>query len=72
MPEGPSDTFDTMCQLLSAIPRDGENNSELWTTVDKDKTGVRDRGKLKLIKGFSLYLVLMAKNFFFEGKTETR
>jgi hypothetical protein len=72
MPEGPPDSFDSMCQLLSNIPRDGENNAELWTTVDKDKTGVRADGKLKLIKGFSLYLVLMAKNFFFEGKTETR
>jgi hypothetical protein len=72
MPEGPPDTFDNMCQLLSAIPRDGENNSELWTTVDKNKTGVREGGKLKLIKGFSLYLCLMAKNFFYEGKIETR
>jgi hypothetical protein len=72
MPEGPPDGFEAMCQLLSTIPRDGENNAELWTTVDKQQNGVRERAYVKLIKGFSLYLVLMAKNFFFEGKTETR
>lgn len=72
MPEGPPDQFEAMCQLLTAIPRDGDNNSQLWTTVDKDKTNVRAKAVLKLIVGFSLYLVLMAKNFFFEGKTETR
>lgn len=82
-----------MCQLLAAIPRDGDNNSELWTTVDKviffepsfdfslsidfplfiqDKTNMRSKAVMKLIVGFSIYLILMAKNFFFEGKTETR
>jgi hypothetical protein len=35
MPEGPPESFEAMCQLLTAIPRDGDNNSELWTTVDK-------------------------------------
>jgi hypothetical protein len=72
MPEGPPDSFEALCQLLTAIPRDGDNNSELWTTVDKDKTNVRAKAVMKLIVGFSLYLILMAKNFFFEGKTETR
>lgn len=66
MPEGPPDSFEGMCQLLTAIPRDGDNNSELWTTVDKDKTNVRAKAIMKLIVGFSLYLVLMAKNFLFE------
>jgi hypothetical protein len=33
---------------------------------------MRSKAVMKLIVGFSLYLILMAKNFFFEGKTETR
>ena len=40
MPEGPGDGFNGMCQLLTAIPRDGDNDSELWTTVDKVGTAL--------------------------------
>lgn len=61
-----------MNTLLNAIPRDGDYNSELWTTVDKDKTNIRERGMMKLIQGFSLYMVFMGKNFAYEGKTESR
>lgn len=72
MPEGPPDDMKIMCAMLTAIPRDGDNNSELWTTVDKDKTNVRSKAFMKLIQGFSLYLCLLAKNYFYESKTESR
>lgn len=71
-PEGVEDSFNVMNQLLTAIPRDGDNNSELWTTVDKDKTNVRSKGVMKLIVGFSVFMILKAKNFFYEAKTEAR
>jgi hypothetical protein len=35
LPEGPPDNFEIMNELLNAIPRDADYNSELWTTVDK-------------------------------------
>ena len=72
LPEGPPDRFEIVNQLLNAIPRDGDYDSEMWTTVDKDKTNVRQKAKNKLVKGFSLYMVFMGKNFPYEGKTEAR
>lgn len=72
MPEGPGGDFEALCQLLAGIPRDGEHNSELWTTVDKDKTNVRAKAVSKLIVGFSLYLILCAKNFQYCSKGEAR
>jgi hypothetical protein len=50
MPEGPPDDMKIMCALLTSIPRDGDNNSELWTTVDQNKTNVRSKGVMKLIQ----------------------
>lgn len=70
--QGPPDRFDTVNQLLNSIPRDGDYDSELWTTVDKDKTNVRQKAKSKLVKGFSIYMVFMGKNFPYDGKTESR
>ena len=40
--------------------------------MDKDKTNVRQKAKNKLIKGFSIYMVFMGKNFPYDGKTESR
>jgi hypothetical protein len=61
-----------MNALLNSIPRDANYDSELWTTVDKDRTNVRVKAVSKILQGFSLYLVLMGKNFIFENRTETR
>jgi hypothetical protein len=72
MPEGPPERFETMNALLMAIPRDGDHNSEMWTTVDRDRTNIRDKARLKLIQGFSLYIVLMGKNYAYEPKIESR
>jgi hypothetical protein len=57
MPEGPPDDMKIMCALLTAIPRDGDNNSELWTTVDQNKTNVRSKAVMKLIQVY-FYRVL--------------
>jgi hypothetical protein len=72
LPEGPPDKFEIMNALLNSIPRDANYDSELWTTVDKERTNVRVKAVSKIIQGFSLYLVLMGKNFIFEHRTETR
>lgn len=61
-----------MQSLFNAIPRNADHESEMWTTVDPNKTNVRAKGVYKMIKGFSLYLLLMGKNFLFESKTESR
>ncbi len=61
-----------MNALLNSIPRDANYDSELWTTVDKERTNVCVKAVSKIIQGFSLYLVLMGKNFIFEHRTETR
>jgi hypothetical protein len=50
MPEGPPDDMKIICALLTSIPRDGDNNSELWTTVDPNKTNVRAKAVSKLIQ----------------------
>jgi hypothetical protein len=52
--------------------RDADHNSEQWTTVDRDRTNVREKARLKLIQGFSLYVVLMGKNYAYENKIESR
>lgn len=70
--QGPPDSFPIVNTLLNALPRDSDYNSEMWTTVDMNKNNARDKGKMILIQGFSLYLVFMGKNFAYEGKTETR
>ena len=72
LPEGPPDKFEVMASLFNCIPRDADHTAEMWTTVDKDKTNVRAKAVYKLLSGFSLYLVLMGKNFIFESKTEAR
>jgi hypothetical protein len=72
LPEGPPDKFEIMNALLNSIPRDANYDSELWTTVDKERTNVCVKAVSKIIQGFSLYLVLMGKNFIFEHRTETR
>jgi hypothetical protein len=56
MPEGPPDDMKIMCALLTAIPRDGDNNSELWTTVDPNKTNVRSKAVMKLIQVTSILI----------------
>lgn len=43
MPEGPGTDFEIICRLLLQVPRDGDNNSEQWTTVDPNKTNIRAR-----------------------------
>jgi hypothetical protein len=58
MPEGPQDDMRIMCALLTSIPRDGDNNSELWTTVDPNKTNVRSKGIMKLIQVCSSVVVV--------------
>jgi hypothetical protein len=40
--------------------------------VDRDRTNVREKARLKLIQGFSLYVVLMGKNYPYENKIESR
>ena len=70
--QGPPNNFDIMNALLQGIPRDANYDSELWTTVDKDRTNVRVKAVSKILQGFSLYLVLMGKNFIFESRTEAR
>ena len=72
MPEGPPDNIEGMNQLLTVIPRDGDNNSELWTTVDKEKNNVRSRALMKLLKGFSMYVIGLATNVRYDGKVGGR
>lgn len=72
MPEGPSDSFPVVNTLFTQIPRDGDHNSVMITTVDQNRDNVRAKGICKVLQGFTLYLCLMAKNFLLEGKTETR
>jgi hypothetical protein len=72
MPEGPPDNLEGMNQLLTVIPRDGDNNSELWTTVDKEKNNVRSRALMKLLKGFSMYVIGLATNVRYDGKVGGR
>lgn len=50
LPEGLPENFNSMNMLLGSIPRDAEHDSELWTTVDPNKTNVRKKGRYKLIK----------------------
>jgi hypothetical protein len=50
MPEGPPDDMKIVCALVTSIPRDGDNNSEMWTTVDPNKTNVRAKAVSKLIQ----------------------
>lgn len=69
---GSSDPFNSMCQALTAIPRDGDHNSTLLSTIDKDKTNIRQTVRLKLIPGYSMYLLSTAKNFLLDPKTEQR
>ena len=61
-----------MNMLLNSIPRDHDFDSILMTTIDKNKDNNRQKGRMKLWKGFSLYMVLTGKNFAYEGKTEER
>ena len=61
-----------MVSLFNSIPRDADHTSEMWTTVDKNRDNVRAKAVYKLLPGFSLYLSLMAKNFVYESKTESR
>ena len=61
-----------MVSLFNSIPRDADHTAELWTTVDKNKDNVRSKAVYRLLPGFSLYLTLMAKNFTFETKSESR
>lgn len=48
--QGPPERFEIMNALLNAIPRDADFNSELWTTVDRDRTNVREKAILRLIQ----------------------
>lgn len=52
--------------------RDDDHSVEQWTTVDPNRTNVRDKGVQKLLPGFSLYVVLMGKNQPYESKIEER
>ena len=61
-----------MNALLNSIPRDADYNSELWTTVDKDRTNVRAKAVSKILQGFGFFLTLMAKNYLYENRTESR
>lgn len=61
-----------MNALLNAIPRDADHNSEMWTTVDRERNNVREKAILRLLQGFSLYIVLMGKNYTYENKIESR
>lgn len=45
---------------------------EQWTTVDPNRTNVREKAVQKLLQGFSLYIVLMGKNNAYENKIEAR
>jgi hypothetical protein len=60
MPEGPPDDMKIICALLTAIPRDGDNNSELWTTVDQNKTNVRSKAVSKLIQVMQMLAFLQS------------
>lgn len=70
--QGLPDSFNSMNMLLNSIPRDHDFDSILMTTIDKNKDNNRQKGRMKLVKGFSLYMVLTGKNFAYEGKTEER
>ena len=72
LPEGLPDSFAAMNMLLNSIPRDHDFDSVLMTTIDKNKDNNRQKGRMKLVKGFSFYMVLTGKNFAYEGKTEER
>ena len=72
MPEGPPEKAENLNALLSAIPRDDDHMIEHWTTVDPNRTNVREKAVQKLLQGFSLYVVLMGKNNPFENKIEAR
>ena len=52
--------------------RDDDHNVEQWTTVDPNRTNVREKAVQKLLQGFSLYIVLMGKNYPYENKIESR
>lgn len=72
MKQGPPDKFEVMQSLFNTIPRNADHDAVLWTTVDPNKTNVRAKAVYKMLKGFSLYLLLMGKNILLESKTEQR
>ena len=61
-----------MQALLHGIPHDADYDAEIWTTVDMNRTNVRAKAVSKILQGFSLYMVLMGKNFILEARTEAR
>ena len=64
--------FEVVNALLNAIPRDGDHNMELWNTADPNRTNLREKLVMKLLQGFSVYIVLMGKNYAYETKIESR
>ncbi len=68
----PGTSFEVMVSLFNCVPRDADHTAELWTTVNKKNDNVREKAVYKLLPGFSLYLTLMAKNFTYESKMESR
>jgi hypothetical protein len=71
-PQGPPDNFAIMQAIFNAIPRDSDHNSVMWNSVDMDKTNVRTKAVYRVLQGFTLYLILTGKNYYFESRTEER
>ena len=70
--EGLRDNLAIYNQLVNLIPRDGRMDATLTTTVDPDRTNIRSMAVYKLIPGFSIFLLMLCKNNFFERPVEDR
>lgn len=57
---------------LHSPRRDDDYESEMWTTVDPNKTNIRSKGVYRIVKGFGPFWLLIGKNFLYEKKTEER
>lgn len=64
--------FETLLKHSFLNPRDDDYESEMWTTVDPNKTNIRSKGVYRIVKGFGPFWLLIGKNFLYEKKTEER